>query len=144
MIEWNKSKISIKFNAEAVDNRTMSLLITYDDKSWKFLPLPIGDTVWSADINLPSTISLMFGGKTQTDTKIDSHGNIISDMRVIIQNISLDGFDCWDSILANDVIIFNLGTPARLIALRVLTRVITDPVTLMCAMCGNPFEEQDE
>ena len=55
-----------------------------------------------------------------------------------------DGFDCWDSILANDVIIFNLGTPARLIALRVLTRVITDPVTLICAMCGNPLEDNDE
>ena len=96
MIEWNKSKISIKFSAEAVDNRTMSLLITYEDKSWKFFPLPNGDTVWSADINLPSTISLMFGGKTQTDTKVDSHGNIISDMRVIIQNISLDGIDCWE------------------------------------------------
>jgi hypothetical protein len=96
MVEWNKSKISIRFNAEAVDNRTMSLLITCNDKSWKFLPLPGGDTIWSADICLPTTLRLMFGGKTQTDTKVDSYGNIISDMKVTIENISLDGINCWE------------------------------------------------
>ena len=55
-----------------------------------------------------------------------------------------DGFDCWDSIVVNDVIIFNPGNPTRMIALRVVTRVITDPVTLICSMCSNPLEEQDE
>ena len=53
-----------------------------------------------------------------------------------------DGFECWDMIVANDVIIFTAGEPILVIALRVVQRVVTDPVTLICAMCGNPFEEQ--
>ena len=35
-------------------------------------------------------------------------------------------------------------TGARVIALRVLTRVVTDPVTLICSMCGNPLKEEKE
>jgi hypothetical protein len=95
MVNWNKSKISIDFNATAVNDRTMSLIIVYGDKSWKFLPLPREITTWSTDICFPSKLSLLFGGKTQSDTKVDSHGNIISNMGVAIENISLDGIDCW-------------------------------------------------
>ena len=31
---------------------------------------------------------------------------------------------------------------ARVIALRVLTRVVTEPVTLICSMCEHPLEEE--
>lgn len=59
---------------------------------------------------------------------------------------SHEGFKAISPIVANDILIMITGDPVtavRLITLRVLQRVITDPVTLICAMTQNPLEEPE-
>ena len=59
---------------------------------------------------------------------------------------SREGFESLLPIVANDILIMITGDPVtgvRAIALRILQRVITDPVTLICAMCNNPLEEPE-
>ena len=48
--------------------------------------------------------------------------------------------------VAGDILLVITGDETkgvRVIALRVLTRVVTNPVTLICSMCGNPMEEDE-
>ena len=49
--------------------------------------------------------------------------------------------------VAGDILLVITGDETkgvRVIALRVLTRVVTNPVTLICSMCNNPLGEEDE
>lgn len=96
MIIWNKSVLSIDFDATSINDRTMSLIITNNNRCWKFLPLPVGKTTWSTEIFLPTRISFVFGGKQQNDTKVDAVGNIVENMSVNIKNVRLDGISCWE------------------------------------------------
>lgn len=96
MIIWNKSTLSVDLDVNSVNDRTMSLIITNNDRCWKFLPLPVGKTTWSTEIFLPTRILFVFGGKQQNDTKVDAAGNILENMSVEIKNIWLDGIPCWD------------------------------------------------
>ena len=59
---------------------------------------------------------------------------------------SRERFQSAVPVIAGDILIVIMGdmqTGVRLIALRVLTRVVTDPVTLICSMTGNPLEEEE-
>lgn len=95
MVCWNKSTIAIDFNSESVNDRTMSLIISNENKIWKFLPMPQGRSTWTAEITLPTKLSLEFGGKRSNDTLVDNDGNIIKNMTVDITSLKLDGIPCW-------------------------------------------------
>lgn len=48
----------------------------------------------SVDVDLPSKVSLRFLGKNMnTDTKVDENNNIVEDLYVRINRVSVDGFD---------------------------------------------------
>jgi hypothetical protein len=96
LINWNKSTIEIEFDVVAVNNSTMSLIISHNDRSWKMMPLDEGISRWSTEIVLPTKLSLEFGGKKSNDTIVDSDGNITANKSVVIKNIKLDGISCWE------------------------------------------------
>lgn len=95
MLSWNKTEISIDFQARSYQGRTMSLEIRNEDRAWKYDPLPVDHMTWNACIHLPCSVTLLFAGKKHDDTQVDEAGNIVHDMCVIIQDIRLDGISCW-------------------------------------------------
>ena len=60
-----------------------------------------------------------------------------------------DGFESEEPVAVNDVLLIiyialgDSATGGRVLALRVLQRVITDPVMLICAMTQHPLEEPE-
>jgi len=104
MIDYNKSTITIELDANKVNDSTMSVLITTNNITWKFVPLKEGINRWSAEISLPTTVSLEFGGKKENDTIVDVDGNIVANKSVVIKNIMLDGISCWDYWIESSII----------------------------------------
>ena len=86
----------MKFTFEfgLLDNRYMQTSVT--SGKYNQLVIPASNNIGTVDfdVELPAQIILKFSGKnSDTDTLIDENGNIISDMYVKIDSISMDGFE---------------------------------------------------
>lgn len=96
MVEFVSAKLCMHFNAVSTYDTTLSLKIYHDDRVWQWQPMPEGKTIWCADIVFPTKIILEFDGRTDKNTIVDEHNNIISDRKVIIENLTLDKLPCWE------------------------------------------------
>ena len=86
--------MQFKFEFGLFDNRHMQVQVINGD--YTNLVSPNSDNVGTVDfdIELPTCVILKFSGKnSKTDTSVDAEGNIISDMYVKINSISMDGFE---------------------------------------------------
>lgn len=54
--------------------------------------------------------------------------------------VTQEGAEAAGIVLTGDIMFLHRG-PEGLLPLRVLQRVLTEPVTLICAKCVNPFED---
>lgn len=92
---WSTAQLSIEFETESVNEKTMSLQILYNDRIWQQKPMPEGTCVYTQEITLPAKISLIFSGRHGTTTLIDENNNIIKNMCILIKTIKLDGLPLW-------------------------------------------------
>ena len=104
MKPWSNTRLSIDLETVAVNDKTMSLQILYNNRiCWQQKPLAEGFTTWSQDIVLPSTVTLVFGNRLEHSTIVDDQGKIIKNMSIIIKSIKLDNLPCWPYYL-NDLV----------------------------------------
>lgn len=85
-----KTRVTIEFKFGTVRDEAMSVTILADDKHYQ---ATTDNTVVSFDVDLPTDIKITVAGKNnQTDTIVDSDGNIVEDKFVQIVNFALDCF----------------------------------------------------
>lgn len=82
--------LSIDFEFSNIDNRKMSVVLKTNKET-----LIINEQgIIKIEIQLPSLVTLIFSGKNQeTDTLMDSQGNILQDVHVKIKSIRIDGLE---------------------------------------------------
>jgi hypothetical protein len=94
MAELNTCKLKFEFEFGSIQDRRMDLEIVNDNSTLPIIPGADGRAKIQINIKLPTKVILRFGGKNaNTDTIIDSQGNIINDMFVKIVKIDFDGFE---------------------------------------------------
>lgn len=94
MPKLNICKVKFIFEFGLLDNRYMQTSVTSGNHSQLVIPDSNNIGTVEFDVELPTQIVLKFSGKNSaTDTQIDADGNIIRDMYVKINSISMDGFD---------------------------------------------------
>jgi hypothetical protein len=97
MTIWAKAKLSIEFETESVHDKTMNLCILHNNQIvQESRAMPDGISTWTHDIELPTTITLITSGRTQSSTIVDEHNNIVKNMSINIKNIFLDGLPIWN------------------------------------------------
>lgn len=99
------SKLEIEFDFVAVNNRTMSLDIVYNNSIvWTRKSLPEDNIRCVLEIVFPAKISLIFTGRTGQTTLIDEHQNIIKNMSINIKKMHVDGLEVCPVWVENNVI----------------------------------------
>ena len=96
ILQMSESELAIDMQSIDLDRQTMSLDVIYDNKvvhSWN--PLPPGDVNLCLTIDMPCTVSLIFGNKTPDSTHVDEQGHILRNLSVILEDLRLDGISAW-------------------------------------------------
>jgi hypothetical protein len=90
----NCSTVTLDFEVSHVRDRSMSLTIETDHDVKHFDQLPSGRFKHTVDIKFPSKFNIIVSGKGANDTLIDQDGNIIGDMYIKLNRLSVDGILC--------------------------------------------------
>lgn len=101
MIKFNNCTVEFQFEFSAIAGRHMQVAIIVNSNDL-YTVNPTDKLVTGTKINveLPSQIVLTFFGKNHnTDTVLDSDGNITQDIFVKILSISIDGFQLNENFL---------------------------------------------
>ena len=105
MPKLDTCKIGFEFEFGVIQDRHMTLQILHDDNVFMVAGSE-GKANLEFDIVLPTRIVLKFSGKNpNTDTLVDSTGNIIEDMYVKITKVNFDGFDLSDMFLHKKIVL---------------------------------------
>lgn len=97
MPRWNLAKLSIEFECESVYDKTMNLCIVHNEEIvLPTMAMPEGSFTWDYNIELPTRLTLITSGRTQSSTIVDEHNNIVKNMSITIKNIFLDGLPVWN------------------------------------------------
>ena len=101
MIKFNNCTVEFQFEFSAIAGRHMQVAITVNSNDlYTVTPTDTLVTGTKINIELPSQIVLTFFGKNHnTDTVLDSDGNITQDIFVKILSISIDGFQLNEKFL---------------------------------------------
>lgn len=91
----NHTCLSIDFESVAVNDQTMSLWIIYRDQVWRHGSMPEGSYTWTHNIELPARVSLIFGGRSDRATLVDSNNNIVKNQSCRINSVRFDGLPVW-------------------------------------------------
>lgn len=88
MTLFNTCKLKITFKFGKCNNRLMKLIVNDE------VLIPVDNyVVFEKNIQLPKKLVLKTSGKIDgVDTKVDAKGNIVEDMYIQIESISLDDF----------------------------------------------------
>lgn len=96
MTNFSNCNLKIKFKFGYCSNKFFNVAIKYKDSVTSIFPTQHDEefiAVYEKSIQLPSEIEIFFSGKDlNQDTIIDDAGNIINDLYVQIEEITLDSF----------------------------------------------------
>lgn len=109
MTNFSKCVLNIKFGYGKVNNKLFKIQVNYNGTIDDLLAYETDKGIFSnyvKEIILPTSIDIVFSGKdNNVDTIVDSEGNIIEDLFVQIQQISLDQFDLNEKFLHQRIVI---------------------------------------
>ena len=87
----NLSKVRFVIESQSVNNKSMSLCISCNNKTYTFDKLEQINNI-DIEVKFPSICKFETFGKDPKDTIIDENGKIIQDKFIILKDIQIDGF----------------------------------------------------
>lgn len=93
MSDLAQLQIGLKFG-QLDSGKIMQVRLTHDNSDQVLIPDQNNRFLISQTVKLPDSVILTFSGKDlEQDTKLDSNGNIVQDLFVEIESLSLSGFE---------------------------------------------------
>ena len=90
----NCSAVTLDFDISHVHGRSMSLSIETDHATEYFEQLAEGRFQHTTTIQFPTKFNIVVSGKGPNDTLVDQDGNIVGDMYIKLNRVSVDGIPC--------------------------------------------------
>lgn len=69
-------------------------VITADDVT-TYHPCVAGAWTWTGQVRFPGQVRLVFSNREPHSTQVDSSGNILRNLSVVLRDLRLDGVSCW-------------------------------------------------